>query len=791
MMLTAEEDLSERAPHCLPFVDPVVGRILVGPLEMQPTSHTKASRFQLTPLFVSDTGVSSIEIMDTLARDAVSSTRDGWPNTKVEATVEDLIPLACQCHDFVFSSDDNLLWMDAADSKLQALAQLARKDLTVGGLDSQNNAATCTVAMILALNALESAIRSAVGSSADDNDAGRAPLLKAMLPQLVKMDTVERGTWTTVGVLLNCLLLPTGLNLRNMIWHGFVGGDYSLRPWLALVLILLQQLKQSQQNLKRPHSRPTSRPIPRATSPLLQNGLQLSNSNLCPQRWMEIVAYGASLRWELQTGVAREQELDRDRDRSLSFSEYIATWLLPSSHWPLWNFCLEHMILATRQEQPPTTIIAVVLTILLEHGLRLQWCDCNQRPQDKIARPGYFYVTLDGHGQRHKHDILLHPFIYHHQSQSNFKDGDDSSLGRSDSRSAAANDYQEANALLEVLGGNVFALLTDLFVSGSGGPNIRAALAHGVWDETIDLELQRMSTTTTVNCDGATLIANWDTVDVLLVAMEQAATAIAVRTHEGAARRVPLCVQQYRPMFSFTAKTIDSLFDVHQSLNRISDLSHQIFTFRENRLTEWDADSVALPPDSVAQLSVPLSFLNERAESIVSGISVDPTRSMVWTADDVLAENQTNQRLEPLGATRSLLLDIAAAASSFANSLEDALHFLSDTDRPNRSKNVSNRQRKKMRRVAGCGTFTLHVYTFATHVAILHLEYTLTPYDREQSIFTDKELKQAVERTRMVVSTVSTFITTNAQRAFTAADQYTKGAIAKKVVNMMGLPKPF
>lgn len=65
-------------------------------------------------------------------------------------------------------------------------------------------------------------------------------------------------------------------------------------------------------------------------------------------------------------------------------------------------------------------------------------------------------MTLDGHGQRHNHELLLNP----------------------------------SNALLVLrLGGNRMELLTDLFASSCGGPNVRAALAHGMWDEWIHEEL--------------------------------------------------------------------------------------------------------------------------------------------------------------------------------------------------------------------------------------------------------------------------------------------------------------
>ena len=52
-------------------------------------------------------------------------------------------------------------------------------------------------------------------------------------------DINKRQKYKFVNV-LQLLLLPTGLNLRNILWHGFCA--CIPRPWLALILILTSQL---------------------------------------------------------------------------------------------------------------------------------------------------------------------------------------------------------------------------------------------------------------------------------------------------------------------------------------------------------------------------------------------------------------------------------------------------------------------------------------------------------------------------------------------------------------------
>jgi hypothetical protein len=57
--------------------------------------------------------------------------------------------------------------------------------------------------------------------------------LKDLLSKVAKQEqiTEEAGAGANVAI-LQVLLLPTGLNLRNLLWHGFVGAEnYRDRGW--------------------------------------------------------------------------------------------------------------------------------------------------------------------------------------------------------------------------------------------------------------------------------------------------------------------------------------------------------------------------------------------------------------------------------------------------------------------------------------------------------------------------------------------------------------------------------
>ena len=89
-------------------------------------------------------------------------------------------------------------------------------------------------------------------------------------------------------------------------------------------------------------------------------------------------------------------------------------------------------------------------------------------------------------------------------------------------------------------------------------------------------------------------------------------------------------------------------------------------------------------------------------------------------------------------------------------------------------------------RIIACAPIALTVYSFASLIAILCLERGLDEIvvdgQRGFAPLDKGELVRAVERTRMLLSTMTTFVTTNAERAFKAVDDYTKGKLVKKIL---------
>jgi hypothetical protein len=167
-----------------------------------------------------------------------------------------------------------------------------------------------------------------------------------------------------------------------------------------------------------------------------------------------------------------------------------------------------------------------------------------------------------------------------------------------------------------------------------------------------------------------------------------------------------------------------------------------------------------------------------------------------WTLDLLYQEYDTNRALGPAVATRALANDVADFMTRFRTLLESASNDVAD------DKAISSRQRKTRLRLLACANDLNHFVSFACQVAMLSLEGTLlssevqtrqpndpaskTFHERNQlARLSDQENVKLVERTRMVVSTVSTFMTANTDRAFKAIEEYSRSKLIKKFITYL------
>jgi len=762
-----------RTEPSFPLVDPSIARILScnygsgdGALSAESSDATQDGQQSSSQRFYCHLNASTMMI-------EITNTENGAVPEALP--VKELLPLALECDRVLFAADTCPLAQTQGHQDGQALlASLLR--LSEDGVSSRN-----VVAVLLALCFLESTLHQLVMSRSEAK-IGRAPLLKDLL---LKMAATEEDQ--ALAPLLRCLLLPSGLNLRNLVWHGFVGK--LPRPWVSLVWVLLHQAASKVEPEQQHRAGDSS-------IPLGQHQLDGVLEPIHPE--LKRVA-------DLGRAMMKDWRL---HDPSAG-SSAVPDWLPSSDHLDLWNLSLAWMLdhdvsssssacaSSAMDTDTPAATIAAIWMVLAEAGLRRDWCLANNREEeDGKARPNVMYVTLDGHGQRNKHNLLLQPYL----------------TDKKCNRVATVEQTLQKNALVNQLGGSCHAIWTDLFVSPSG-PNLRATVAHGSWNAYLMDDL--------VGCFGVegSMAVNAmmtsrdkqilvDYAGVLLVAMEIAASASPFSTTHnrvGNLRMRSGITPSYRPLFSFSAATAASLGKLKDQLALLKRC-----TSKAARLLPCDKDvsSLLKPPASIGLLAVPDGMLESytsrlmaelqgpKSQLLIRGNSRPTAKEeemQVWTTECVYFEYETNQRLGPLGAARRLLEDIWHAVSEAAETVEGASESLSRLENPANLGNTQ-RQRNRLLRQIESGSVAYTFYSFAALVAVLCLVQgngrpearlegnVASGRNKDPLHVSEDDLLKATERTRMVVSTVQAFLTANVDRAFKAIQGYTKGKAVQKIM---------
>jgi hypothetical protein len=284
------------------------------------------------------------------------------------------------------------------------------------------------------------------------------------------------------------------------------------------------------------------------------------------------------------------------------------------------------------------------------------------------------------------------------------------------------------------------ALLTDLFISGCGGPNLRAALAHGLYDEAFAAELLTLqqpttmpatTTITTAENTEASMSSLFDLLDVLLLAFDRVANSCCDNaTGDGG--------WTYVPAFSFAACIADAVNEGFAALATLKEL-----LLLES---EQPVDAPALLPE------IDLDRLKERFDEVVN-ISKYRLIGKSWTVADMYEESWINANLVSLTAARALLRDVLEAVHSFLVAASDP--------------QAMERRRMKVR--------AFHLFrlsSFALYVALFNMEHSA-----------DGDGRKVVERTRMVMSTYSTFVFKNDERSFKAIETFAKAKLVKKSIS--------
>jgi len=630
-------------------------------------------------------------------------------------SMEQLVILASQCDAALFN-DCNEQTLSKVPSPARGLQRIVESRLNPHHHVGQEGGAHILVATLLALNMVENSIRQLIGKK-----NGKAPLLKDMIEVMASREGENALPASVVSVLRTLLLPRNGLNLRNLVWHGFL--PTIPRRWLSLSVVLTFSLDKLA-----------------GSSSLEATSLEGNPKAIVDMRKQKalvtILDHG--------TGILESAEnLDSLKERMIQSS------IIPNSHIELFEVALKYV------HYP--VVFASVMGPLIEHLLRLMWCDENN--QDKrMAMPGSYYVTLDGHGQKDKHEIVIMPFF----SQERVTKG-------------------VRNKLAYRLGGSTMAFLMDMFTSPSGGPNIRATVAHGSFNDYLFDEL--------VAIEGEAGVTGINTEEFKDVTKSLLAV-LSVLWENGHNKTTDTDVKDisngknilrsYQPCFSYSAllfAEIHNMVNSMESLHKLICNGHHLkYAMNSSHQDQNQIETF----QKMSSMSPGLEAIVGMQEKICLrfGKSMDD-----FTDENFFQESSNNLIVSDCGAAKLLLSEIAEAASSSLQDIDDGILALESEQGK-----LSSRRRKQLARICATAQLTLDFYSFAAYCALLFIERrqaTASGYEnidvhRKIEIHpTNDELFVAVKRSRMVVSTFST--SKNLDRALSALSQYVTGKAIKSV----------
>jgi len=641
-----------------------------------------------------------------------------------------------------------------------------------------------TIATLLALNLLETSIQNYT-----KHQHGHAPLLKDMIDKI--------KTPSPLAPLLRALLQPTGLNLRNLVWHGFVG-DHLPRRWLALCIVIIRSIDvlpspkiSSFDKHHHHHSSMGASPSLQSPPPKVEDDgkddLETIRSLQNHRPFLKILQHGKHiLRSPSSSNLSALEHLLLSHHHPTTYNP-----LLPPTHRSLLHVALHDY--ATNYP----VCFAAIAGPLIEHVLRLRWCEVNGREEDKVARPGDYYITLDGHGQRDKHDILLLPFLSTNNDDEDDNDDnsdDDAYSGASTITNGAigkgeqqppkkktkteTKKTQKKSKLVKSIGGVTMALMTDLYASSSGGPNIRASIAHGFYNRFLVREMEHMADYSLRNnnsdCAAAAIGGAGDTpimvygeydVDgcvhdlayATVTGLHLLATSVNDEDIVDGSSLVPLLPpspatannklppiedirQSYRPLFSYTSSI---LRDIDTVIDALSSLHTTIITTKtqldgNKHMGEagsgGDAKQMELST-ALATLHKSIPYLTTLQNQLM--IKMRPATNLhpqqqqnpqtppppsTWTYKDVFHEHKCNIRLSNCSASQTLLQEVATAVNSVR---EELIRGMEDLMLYNDGNGVSTRRRKQVRRRVSTAQLTFDFYSFAAFVALIDVDRRL------------------------------------------------------------------
>uniref|UniRef100_M4BG05 Uncharacterized protein n=1 Tax=Hyaloperonospora arabidopsidis (strain Emoy2) TaxID=559515 RepID=M4BG05_HYAAE len=212
---------------------------------------------------------------------------------------------------------------------------------------------------------------------------------------------------------------------------------------------------------------------------------------------------------------------------------------------------------------------------VLEHALRIQFFHVNQERAGlldaySLAQVDEYYSTLDGFGQRDKHQVLLHPGVLVQAEKV------------ANASSENSNDCYDsvANALYEQLPFASLSALLDLFMMSSG-PNLRAKLCHGEANLTSLLRSSYVEVLAPTKLSSVTLLLFEAFVQICESSIELPGVACAVMAIDAGKVSLPPAVRCRLQVFRDTTTcSFHPFYQLYRALSTAHSVASAFAAFR-------------------------------------------------------------------------------------------------------------------------------------------------------------------------------------------------------------------
>lgn len=358
----------------------------------------------------------------------------------------------------------------------------------------------------------------------------------------------------------------------------------------------------------------------------------------------------------------------------------------------------------------------------------------------------YFVVTLDGHGQRDKHEVVITPYLQ---------------------------DGVTRNQLISVIGPKALAMLSDLFSAPSiEAPNIRSAVCHGSWDREIIKELRGLASahdnTLSVSVKSDTVLV--DTTGALISSLD----LISSNMNESLLTKRAL----YRPVYTYTSAAVRNLSHVFR---RISELDMLISS--NPAIVDCIKTMENQQPklcSSLRSMTTDLRLVKHTAHILFPTMKEDGNE--IWTVENTYIEHKTNIALAGNIAALALITDCSNAIDRYLSEVKERIDNFDMVP----SSTKERRALKTTARFCSSAMVVQKFYTFTVYVALATVLQDLQQKvqegrnkDDDQNKLRRADLVRLVERSRMTISTFDSHLATNLDRSLKAVQTFLQGKLVK------------